>query len=267
MPITPSYDAVVIGAGPNGLAAAVTLAEAGKRVVVFEANETAGGGVRSLELTEPGFRHDFGAAVFPLGLGSPFFRRLPLERYGLRWIHPEVPLAHPLDGGDWCLLLPHPRSHQRGRWNGPQVHLQVSDTHRHPQRGLRLLGGDARDDLGGQEVRRDGNDRHRHENDNRRHYGGDAPPAAAGGSIGQQFVAALLSHDSYSWVQVNDPPEMASGTRRISASSTPQWALLCTSPVNPLNPEILSKPLITPPDPQNKNGRPLEETDRSSRPA
>ena len=102
--MNPPYDAIVIGAGPNGLAAAITLAEAGQRVVVFEANETAGGGVRSLELTEPGFRHDFGAAVFPFGPASPFFRRLPLERYGLRWVHPDAPLAHPLDGGRAVLL-------------------------------------------------------------------------------------------------------------------------------------------------------------------
>ncbi len=100
------YDAVVIGAGPNGLAAAITLAEAGLRVVVLEANETAGGGVRSLALTEPGFVHDFGAAVFPFGLGSPFFRRLPLERYGLKWIHPDLPLAHPLDDGRAALMYP-----------------------------------------------------------------------------------------------------------------------------------------------------------------
>ncbi len=97
--MTSTYDAVVVGTGPNGLAAAITLAEAGKRVVVFEANETAGGGVRSMALTEPGFVHDFGAAAFPFGLGSPFFQRLPLERFGLRWVHAPVPLAHPLDGG------------------------------------------------------------------------------------------------------------------------------------------------------------------------
>lgn len=103
--MAPSYDAVVVGAGPNGLAAAITLAEAGLRVVVLEANETAGGGVRSMSLTEPGFVHDFGASVFPLGVGSPFFGRLPLERYGLRWIHPEAPLAHPLDGGRAALML------------------------------------------------------------------------------------------------------------------------------------------------------------------
>lgn len=99
------YDAVVVGAGPNGLAAAIRLAQADLRVVVFEANEQAGGGVRSLALTRPGFVHDFGAAVFPLGAGSPFFRHLPLERYGLRWIQPDVPLAHPLDGGRAALLL------------------------------------------------------------------------------------------------------------------------------------------------------------------
>ncbi len=101
-----SYDAVVVGAGPNGLGAAITLAEAGLRVVVIEANDTAGGGVRSLPLTEPGFVHDFGAAVFPFGLASPFFRRLPLERYGLAWVHPELPLAHPLDGGRAALMHP-----------------------------------------------------------------------------------------------------------------------------------------------------------------
>ncbi|MEM1043398.1 MAG: NAD(P)/FAD-dependent oxidoreductase [Bacteroidota bacterium] len=103
---TASYDAVVVGSGPNGLGAAITLAEAGQRVVVLEANETAGGGVRSLPLTEPGFVHDFGAAVFPFGMGSPFFRRLPLERYGLRWVHPDLPLAHPLDGGRAALMYP-----------------------------------------------------------------------------------------------------------------------------------------------------------------
>ena len=98
------YDAVVVGAGPNGLAAAIRLAESGRRVVVFEANEAAGGAVRSLSLTLPGFVHDFGAAVFPLGKGSPFFERLPLAAHGLHWIQPDVPLAHPLDGGRAVLL-------------------------------------------------------------------------------------------------------------------------------------------------------------------
>ena len=91
------YDAVVIGSGPNGLAAAITLAHAGCSVVVYEANATIGGGARSAELTLPGFMHDICSAVHPLAAGSPFFRTLPLERFGLEWIQPEIPLAHPLD--------------------------------------------------------------------------------------------------------------------------------------------------------------------------
>lgn len=94
-----SYDAVVVGAGPNGLAAAITLAQAGRSVLVIEAAATPGGGTRTLELTLPGFRHDICSAIHPLGMASPFFRNLPLERYGLEWIQPEIPLAHPLDDG------------------------------------------------------------------------------------------------------------------------------------------------------------------------
>jgi phytoene dehydrogenase-like protein len=93
------YDAVVVGAGPNGLAAAITLAQAGRSVVVYEAAETIGGGARTQELTLPGFRHDVCSAIHPLAAGSPFFRSLPLERYGLEWVYPPAPLAHPLDGG------------------------------------------------------------------------------------------------------------------------------------------------------------------------
>ncbi|HUO45720.1 MAG TPA: NAD(P)/FAD-dependent oxidoreductase [Acidimicrobiia bacterium] len=89
-----SYDAVIIGSGPNGLAAAVELARAGRTVKVFEGHETIGGGTRTMELTLPGFRHDVCSAVHPLGLGSPFFRELPLEDHGLRWVHPPVPFAH-----------------------------------------------------------------------------------------------------------------------------------------------------------------------------
>jgi phytoene dehydrogenase-like protein len=93
------YDAIVVGAGPNGLAAAITLAQAGRSVVVYEAAETIGGGSRTKELTLPGFRHDVCSAIHPLGVGSPFFRSLPLERYGLEWVYPPAPLAHPLDDG------------------------------------------------------------------------------------------------------------------------------------------------------------------------
>ena len=92
-----TYDAVVIGAGPNGLAAAIRMAQEKLSVLVVEANDTIGGGARSAELTLPGFVHDVCSAVHPLAVGSPFFRHLPLEQFGLKWIEPEIQLAHPLD--------------------------------------------------------------------------------------------------------------------------------------------------------------------------
>ena len=98
------YDAVIVGAGPNGLAAAITLAEAGRSVVVLEANETIGGGCRSLDLTLPGFVHDICSAIHPLGVASPFFRDLPLHDFGLEWIDPPVALAHPFDDGSAAVL-------------------------------------------------------------------------------------------------------------------------------------------------------------------
>jgi phytoene dehydrogenase-like protein len=98
------YDAVVIGGGPNGLAAAITLAQAGRSVVVYEASETVGGGSRTKELTLPGFRHDVCSAIHPLGVASPFFRSLPLARYGLEWVYPPAALAHPLDGAPAVVL-------------------------------------------------------------------------------------------------------------------------------------------------------------------
>lgn len=99
-----SYDAIVVGSGPNGLAAAITLAQAGRSVCVFETKATIGGGTRTQALTLPGFQHDVCSAIHPLGIGSPFFRSLPLEQYGLEWIHPSAPLAHPLDDGSALLL-------------------------------------------------------------------------------------------------------------------------------------------------------------------
>jgi phytoene dehydrogenase-like protein len=96
--------ACIVGAGPNGLAAAIVLAQAGLQVDVFEAEPTPGGAARTLELTLPGFLHDFGSAVYPLGAGSPFFSSLPLTDYGLQWIHPLAPVAHPLDDGTAVVL-------------------------------------------------------------------------------------------------------------------------------------------------------------------
>ena len=91
--------AIVIGSGPNGLAAAIVLAQAGLAVDVYEAQPEAGGAARTLPLTLPGFQHDFGSAVLPMAVSSPFFKTLPLAQYGLEWIHGHAPLAHPLDDG------------------------------------------------------------------------------------------------------------------------------------------------------------------------
>ncbi len=97
-------DAVVVGSGPNGLAAAVALAREGRTVRVLEAADRPGGGTRSAELTLPGFVHDICSTAFPLAAGSPFLRDLGLEAEGLAWVHPEAPCAHPLDGGEAALL-------------------------------------------------------------------------------------------------------------------------------------------------------------------
>jgi len=99
-----SYDAVVIGSGPNGFAAAITLARAGKSVLILEAKDNVGGGMRSAELTLPGFVHDVCSAIHPLGATSPFFRGLPLKEHGLEFVHPDAPLAHPLDDGRCAVL-------------------------------------------------------------------------------------------------------------------------------------------------------------------
>ncbi len=101
---TQAYDAIVVGSGPNGLAAAITLARAGRAVLVREAAATIGGGMQTAEVTLPGFQHDICSAVLPLGVASPFFRTLPLEAYGLRWIYPPLALAHPFDDGTVATL-------------------------------------------------------------------------------------------------------------------------------------------------------------------
>ncbi|WP_329125225.1 phytoene desaturase family protein [Streptomyces sp. NBC_01465] len=97
-------DAVVVGAGPNGLTAAAELARRGFSVEVFEAHDTVGGGARTEELTLPGFRHDPCSAAHPLGIGSPVFGTMPLEQYGLEWLQHRFPMAHPFDDGTAAVL-------------------------------------------------------------------------------------------------------------------------------------------------------------------
>src|SRR6266513_1481625 len=115
-------DAVVVGAGPNGLAAAIVLARAGVSVRVLEAADTVGGGARSAELPLPGFVHDVCSAIHPLGVASPFFRTLPLAEHGVEWIEPPAALAHPFDDGTAVLLEPSPEAsvpllgEDEGRW-------------------------------------------------------------------------------------------------------------------------------------------------------
>ena len=101
---TRHYDTVVVGAGPNGLAAAITLARRGHAVALLEASDRIGGGLRSEALTLPGFIHDVCAAVVPLSLASPFFQQLDLPRYGVEWIQPDIPLAHPFEDGSALFL-------------------------------------------------------------------------------------------------------------------------------------------------------------------
>lgn len=93
------YDAIIIGSGPNGLAAGIALARAGRTVHVIEGAETLGGGCRSAELTRSGFVHDVCSSVYPMGIASPFLKELPLVEHGLEWVQPAIPLAHPLEGG------------------------------------------------------------------------------------------------------------------------------------------------------------------------
>ena len=102
--LTKKYDAIVIGAGPNGLACAITLRQAGWSVIVLERSNTPGGGAKTEELTLPDFQHDVCSAVHPMAIASPFLKTLPLEQFGLKWIHSPVALAHPFDNGDAAVL-------------------------------------------------------------------------------------------------------------------------------------------------------------------
>src|ERR1700730_13529439 len=123
MPDGYEYDAVVVGAGPNGLAAAICIAQQGFSTLVLEENADIGGACRTEQITLPGFWHDVGSAVHPLALASPFFSSLPLEKHGLRWIQPEVPLAHPISAGEVAVLQ---RSLQgRNFQSGIDEHLNV----------------------------------------------------------------------------------------------------------------------------------------------
>ena len=106
-------DVLVIGSGPNGLAAAIELARAGRSVRIYEAADRAGGGIRSAELTLPGFIHDPCATVVPLAVGSPFFRSVDLTRHGVTWAHPPAPLAHLARADRAVLLRTRPRRHGR----------------------------------------------------------------------------------------------------------------------------------------------------------
>jgi phytoene dehydrogenase-like protein len=99
-----TYDAVVVGSGPNGLAAAIAIAQAGRSVLVLEAEDTIGGGARTRELTLPGFLHDVCSSIYPLAAGSPYLSKLPLSEHGLEWIHPPYPVGHPLDDGTAVVL-------------------------------------------------------------------------------------------------------------------------------------------------------------------
>jgi phytoene dehydrogenase-like protein len=98
------YDAIVVGSGPNGLSAAITLQEAGLSVLIVEAKPTIGGGMRTAELTLPGFRHDVCSAIHPMAMGSPFFANLPLHQHGLEFVHAPIPAAHPFDNGKAAVL-------------------------------------------------------------------------------------------------------------------------------------------------------------------
>lgn len=134
--------ACVIGSGPNGLAAAIVLAQAGLHVDVYEAEAEPGGAARTLPLTIPGFLHDFGSAVHPLAAGSPFFSSLPLAKFGLEWIHSPAALAHPLDDGTAVSLERDvtTTAHGLGEDGDPWAHMMRPFADRWPEFAEDILG-------------------------------------------------------------------------------------------------------------------------------
>lgn len=123
-----SHDVVVVGSGPNGLSAAITMAQAGLSVLVLEAGKTPGGGARTESLTRTGFHHDVCSAIHPLAITSPFFNSLPLEKFGLTWIHSPVVLAHPLDHQEALLLHHSIEDTARGLGQDGETYLRLMGT-------------------------------------------------------------------------------------------------------------------------------------------
>ncbi len=127
-------DAVVVGSGPNGLAAAVELARNGASVLMLEAAETIGGGTRTAQLTLPGFHHDVCSSAHPLGILSPFFSKLPLDDYGLSWIQPTNSVAHPMESAPAVILGPSIEATSRGLEQDQEAYLRlVGPLLHHPQ--------------------------------------------------------------------------------------------------------------------------------------
>jgi phytoene dehydrogenase-like protein len=119
------YDAIVVGSGPNGLAAAITIQQAGLSVLLAEAKEVIGGGLRSAELTLPGFVHDICSAIHPLAAGSPFFKTLPLKQHGLEFIYPAIAAAHPFDNGTAAALYKELQQTAQGLGKDEQSYLKL----------------------------------------------------------------------------------------------------------------------------------------------